>query len=122
MDWPKMRHFALWGSMRHLGNVANREDATYVAFFYGNGDLEELGMSSNGKGVCKETQNDMIPTSSLEPMRTDTIFLADELPGASDAIKWARAPKMPGLGEISSGLLLHGGFDGYLGAQKSSVV
>ena len=82
-------------------------------------------MSSRGKGVCKETQNDLIPTSSAKPVRSDDIFLVNELSRTSDAIKWAEGSGNAGLGKdcparIDSRLLVR--FDGRLVVQPISIV
>ena len=58
-------------------------------------------MSSRGKEFPKETQNDMLPTSSSEPIRSDAISLEDELSRAAYGTKWPRAPEMSELEQIA---------------------
>ena len=60
-------------------------------------------MSSRGKEARKEAQNDMVPTSSSEQMRSDTM-----LSRPSGAIKWTWAPEMPGVVKISELTLITG--------------
>ena len=50
--------------------------------------------------MTKETQNDMLLTSSSVPLRSSILALADELSEASDAIKWSRAPELSDLEKV----------------------
>ena len=51
------------------------------------------GMATRGRGTCKESENDTLPTtSSSEPPRSDSPSLSGELSRAKDSIKWPCAP------------------------------
>ena len=65
-------------------------------------------MSSRGKGFPKETQNDMLPTSSAEQLLSEAISLADELSRAAYAGKCPRTPEMPELEQIAEDAIREG--------------
>ena len=72
-------------------------------------------MTARGREVSKETENDVLPASSSEPMRSNIVRLADELPQASGGIKRPREPELTDLGKTprNSGVFLFERFDGY---------
>ena len=52
-------------------------------------------MTSRGlDSSVKDTENDMLPTTSPTLHRPDAVILADELPKAADMINWPRMPEL----------------------------
>ena len=77
-------------------------------------------MSSIGGDVCEETQNDILPISSAEPILPDAVLPADELSRTADAIDWTRAPECRA--HVDSWILLPVGFNGNFAARKIPII